>query len=177
MWSVDIQMLFVYHCLFTDMSADYQQVLRLQLNMGWPSTDQISAFDFINLPLKWILPTLIEWINEKSLLCCQFKVVVMLFFIMCVRKSFTKYLRQFIPVCSLWSIDAFGLEFANTVWYYTFCVSISMWEVFDKSNPLHPKVSIHILCTVLSAFFKVLTRKICLTFKSIFSRWSFLLFS
>ena len=57
MWSVDIQMLFVYHCLFTDMSADYQQVLRLQLNMGWLSTDQISAFDFINLPLKWILPT------------------------------------------------------------------------------------------------------------------------
>ena len=121
--------------------------------------------------------TNIDWMNqwEVSVMLSIQSSCYAIFY--CVCKSFTKYLRQFIPVCSLWSIDAFGLEFANTVWYYTFCVSISMWEVFDKSNPLHPKVSIHILCTVLSAFFKVLTRKICLTFKSIFSRWSFLLFS
>ena len=176
MWSVDIQMLFVYHCLFTDMSADYQQVLRLQLNMGWLSTDQISAFDFINLPLKWILPTLIEWINEKSLLCCQFKVVVMLFFIVCVQIFYKISKTIYTSMLSMVNRCIWIRVCEHSVILHFLCFNFYV-EVFDKSNPLHPKVSIHILCTVLSAFFKVLTREICVTFKSIFSRWSFLLFS
>ena len=44
-------------------------------------------------------------------------------------------------------------------------------------KPLHPNISMHILHTVLYTFPKVLTRRICLTIKSFFSWWSFLLFS
>ena len=40
-------------------------------------------------------------------------------------------------------------------------------------NPLHPNISIHILHN----FLLVLTRRICLTIKSFFSWWPFLLFS
>ena len=43
--------------------------------------------------------------------------------------------------------------------------------------PLHPTTSLHILHTVLYTFPKVLTRRIRLTIKSLFSWWSFFLFS
>ena len=33
----------------------------------------------------------------------------------------------------------------------------------EKVNPLHPNISMHILCTVLYTFTKVQTRRICLT--------------
>ena len=46
-----------------------------------------------------------------------------------------------------------------------------------RIKPLHPEISIHILHTVLSAFWKVLTRRICLKVKSFFCRWPFSLFS
>ena len=36
-------------------------------------------------------------------------------------------------------------------------------------SPLHPNISMHILHTVLCTFTKVLTRRICLTIKSVFS--------
>ena len=36
-------------------------------------------------------------------------------------------------------------------------------------SPLHPNVSMHILHTDLCTFTKVLTRRICLTIKSVFS--------
>ena len=35
-------------------------------------------------------------------------------------------------------------------------------------TPLHPNISMHILHTVLYIFLKVLTRRICLTIKSLF---------
>ena len=40
-------------------------------------------------------------------------------------------------------------------------------------NPLQPNISVYILHTVLFTFPKVLTRRICLTIKSLFSWWSF----
>ena len=40
-------------------------------------------------------------------------------------------------------------------------------------NPLHPIISMHILHTVLCTFPKVLTRRICLSIKSLFNWWSF----
>ena len=43
-------------------------------------------------------------------------------------------------------------------------------------SPLHPNISMQILHTVLHTFTKVLTRRICLTIKSVFSWWSFSLF-
>ena len=43
-------------------------------------------------------------------------------------------------------------------------------------NPLNPKISVHILHTVLYKFPDVLTGRICLPNKSIFRWWSFLLF-
>ena len=46
-----------------------------------------------------------------------------------------------------------------------------------RIKSLHPEISIHILHTVLSAFWKVLTRRICLTVKSFFCCWPFSLFS
>ena len=46
-----------------------------------------------------------------------------------------------------------------------------------RIKPLHPEISIHILHTVLSAFWEVLTRRICLKVKSFFCRWPFSLFS
>ena len=52
----------------------------------------------------------------------------------------------------------------------------SVKECLRKVNPLHPNISMHLLHTVFHAFFKVLTRRICLTIKS-FSGWfSFALF-
>ena len=36
-------------------------------------------------------------------------------------------------------------------------------------SPLHPNINMHILHTVLCTFTKVLTRRICLTIKSVFS--------
>ena len=158
MWSVDIQMLFVYHCLFTDMSADYQQVLRLQLNMGWLSPDQISAFDFINLPLKWILPTLIEWINEKSLLCCQFKVVVMLFFIVCVQIFYKISKTIYTSMLSMVNRCIWIRVCEHSVILHFLCFNFYV-EVFDKSNPLHPKVGIHILWLFLVHFLRYLQGK------------------
>ena len=49
---------------------------------------------------------------------------------------------------------------------------------FDLSciNPFHPKISMHILQTVLYTFHKALTRRICLTVKSWFSWCLFPLF-
>ena len=44
-------------------------------------------------------------------------------------------------------------------------------------NPLHPNISVHILLTVSSTFPKVPTRRIYSTTKSLFSWWSFPLFS
>ena len=44
-------------------------------------------------------------------------------------------------------------------------------------NPLHPNISMHILHTVLFTLPNVLTRRICLTFESFFSKWSLSLFS
>ena len=46
-----------------------------------------------------------------------------------------------------------------------------------RIKPLHPEISIHILHTVFSTFWKVLTRRICLTVKSFFCCWPFSLFS
>ena len=43
-------------------------------------------------------------------------------------------------------------------------------------DPLHPNLSRHILHTVLYTFLKVLTRRICLTIKSLLSWWSCPLF-
>ena len=43
-------------------------------------------------------------------------------------------------------------------------------------DPLHPYISMHILHTVLSIFSKVLTRRICLTIKSLYNKWSSHLF-
>lgn len=40
-------------------------------------------------------------------------------------------------------------------------------------NPSHLLIDIHILCTVLYAFTKVLTRKICLTIKNLLHWWPF----
>ena len=52
---------------------------------------------------------------------------------------------------------------------------ISLWQhVFD---PSHPKISMHILHTVLYTRPKVLTKRICLTINSFFNWWSFLPFS
>ena len=49
--------------------------------------------------------------------------------------------------------------------------NVNLENVFASSfNPLHPKISIHILHTVLYTFLKVLTRRICLPIKSFF-RW------
>ena len=45
--------------------------------------------------------------------------------------------------------------------------------VFFYVNPLQPNISAYILHTVLFTFPKVLTRRICLTIKSLFSWWSF----
>ena len=39
----------------------------------------------------------------------------------------------------------------------------------ESLNPLHPNISIHILHTALCTFTKVLSRRICLTIKSLFS--------
>ena len=44
-------------------------------------------------------------------------------------------------------------------------------------NPLHPRISMHILHTVLYIFPKVLTGRICLTINNFLSWWSFPLFS
>ena len=48
-----------------------------------------------------------------------------------------------------------------------------MWYSFDH---LHPNIIMHILHTVCDTSAKVLTRRICLTIKSLFSWWSFPLF-
>ena len=42
-------------------------------------------------------------------------------------------------------------------------------------NPLQPNISMHILHTILFTFPTVLTGRICLTIKSFFSWWSFIL--
>ena len=44
-------------------------------------------------------------------------------------------------------------------------------------NLLHPNISMHILDAVIDTFCKVLTRRICFIIKSLFSWWSFSLFS
>ena len=44
-------------------------------------------------------------------------------------------------------------------------------------NPLHPNISLQVLHTFLHTFPNVLTRRICLTIKSLFDWWSFPLFS
>ena len=44
-------------------------------------------------------------------------------------------------------------------------------------NPLHPKISVHILHTVLYTFPTMLTRRILLTIKSFYGWQSFPLFS
>ena len=46
------------------------------------------------------------------------------------------------------------------------------WDKLDimyKCKPLHVSVTMHILCTVLHTFPKVLIRRICLTTKGFFS--------
>ena len=44
-------------------------------------------------------------------------------------------------------------------------------------NPLHPNINMDILHTVFYTFPKVLTRRVCLSIKRMFSLWSFPLFS
>ena len=46
----------------------------------------------------------------------------------------------------------------------------------QANNPLHPNISMSILCTVLYTFPKRLTRRICFTIKSYFDWWSSRLF-
>ena len=48
---------------------------------------------------------------------------------------------------------------------------------FNSINFLHPKISMHILHTVLCTSEMVLTRKLCRTVKSFLSRWSSSVFS
>ena len=55
------------------------------------------------------------------------------------------------------------------------CSFLRCWQ--GEFNHLHLRISMHILCTVLYTFPKVLTRKICLPSKSFFRWWSFPLFS
>ena len=49
-------------------------------------------------------------------------------------------------------------------------------EVSGTFNTIHPTPGLHILYSVLYAFSKVLTRRICLTIMSFFRQWSFSLF-
>ena len=60
---------------------------------------------------------------------------------------------------------------------YVFPLHSPMVTTCVRIKPLHPEISIHILHTVLSAFWKVLTRRICLTVKGFFCCWPFSLFS
>ena len=59
---------------------------------------------------------------------------------------------------------------------YSTTVSLETYPLYSF-NPLHPNISMHILHTVLYAFPKLLTWKICLLIKSFFVWWPFLLFS
>ena len=60
----------------------------------------------------------------------------------------------------------------------TVCVRIQRYlRIRVSINPLHPKISIHILHTVFSTFPKVLIRRFCRTIKSFCAWWSFPLFS
>ena len=58
----------------------------------------------------------------------------------------------------------------------TWLIIIVLCDSGVVCNPLHPHISMHILHTVLHTFPEVLMRRICLTIKSIFRWWSFLLF-
>ena len=55
-------------------------------------------------------------------------------------------------------------------------VRINEWKL-KKFNPIHSKIRMNTLHTVLYTFPRVLTRRICLPIKSFFSWWSFPLFS
>ena len=57
------------------------------------------------------------------------------------------------------------------------CQCWSLSRANDCLNPLHPKIGMHILHTVLYTFPKVQTRRICLAIKGFFSWRSFSLFS
>lgn len=55
------------------------------------------------------------------------------------------------------------------------CLSLTIYKILNQlihSEPFTPKVNMHILHTVLHTFPKRLTRRICFTIKSCFSRWS-----
>ena len=60
-------------------------------------------------------------------------------------------------------------------------IVIKWWQSADKAlawfffyiNPLQPNIRAYILHTALCTFPRVLTRRICLTIKSLFSWWSF----
>ena len=70
--------------------------------------------------------------------------------------------------------DPSQLGWSSLVWSFILFSSLVLWYLF---NLLQPKFITHFLRTVLYTFPKVLKRRICLTIKSFFSWWSFLLFS
>ena len=55
----------------------------------------------------------------------------------------------------------------------SFGCKVSVQCTFELFNPFHPDISVHILHTALYTFYKVLTRRICLTITGFFSWWSF----
>ena len=71
-----------------------------------------------------------------------------------------------------WKILPFMWKVEHCVYFFNL-----YYENNFPFNPLHPKINMHILHTVLRTFSKVLTRRICQTIKSFLSWWSFLLFS
>ena len=67
-------------------------------------------------------------------------------------------------------------KLSNNVSFSLVIVQALVWAR-QPLNPLHPNISKHFLHTVLNTFPKVPTRRICWTIKSLFSWWSFPLFS
>ena len=64
------------------------------------------------------------------------------------------------------------------LWAYNrLCKDTTVTTQRVSINPLHPKISMHILHTVFYTFPQVLTRRFCRTIKSSCTCWSFPLFS
>ena len=76
------------------------------------------------------------------------------------------------PTFLNWACGSYGCKLCN---HPPNCKHCNI-ESFS-SNPLHPKISMHIFHTVLSTFSKMPIWRICLTIKSFFSGWSPPLFS
>ena len=78
-----------------------------------------------------------------------------------------EYLRalnlKFIGRIRYWESDFFSLFHTQEKKDYIFLTFLHFF------NPLHPIISMHILHTVLCTFPKVLTRRICLSIKSLFN--------